>query len=136
MKVGFLANKLTLRGTEIALFDYADYNEKLLGNDSYIITRSFESVKNEYDVDIKVYSKFEKRFPNIIYYDKINLDDIIEVNKIDVLYIIKSGNKNDRLITTKCKCVIHCVFELNDPHGQVYAGISQTLNDIWKTKTS
>ena len=132
MKVGFLTNKLTLRGTEVAVYDYANYNEKLLGNESFIFTRSFESVKNSYDVDIKAYLKFKKRFPHMVYYDKINLDDWIEQNKLDVLYIIKSGGK-DGIFTTKCKCVIHCVFELNDKHGQVYAGISQTLNDIWKT---
>jgi hypothetical protein len=28
--VAFLSNKLTLRGTEVAIFDYADYNEKYL----------------------------------------------------------------------------------------------------------
>lgn len=133
MKVGFLTNKLTLRGTEIAIYDYAHYNEKLLGNESFIITRSFETVKNSYDVDIKAYLKFKKRFPNVLYYDKTSLDDLIEQNNIDVLYVIKSGGRNDGLFTTKCKCVVHCVFELNEPHGQVYAGISQTLNDIWKT---
>ena len=28
-RVAFLSNKLTLRGTEVAIFDYADYNEKI-----------------------------------------------------------------------------------------------------------
>jgi len=40
MKVAFISNKLTLRGTEIALYNYADYNEKYLNNESIIITRS------------------------------------------------------------------------------------------------
>ena len=99
MKVGFLTNKLTLRGTEIAIYDYAHYNEKLLGNESFIITRSFETVKNGYDVDIKAYLKFKKRFPNVLYYDKTSLDDLIEQNNIDVLYVIKSGGRNDGLFT-------------------------------------
>jgi hypothetical protein len=33
--IGFLSNKLTLRGTEIAMYDYADYNETILNNRSY-----------------------------------------------------------------------------------------------------
>jgi len=133
MKVAFLTNKLTLRGTEIAVYDYAHYNEKILGNESFIITRSFESVKNSYDVEMKAYQKFQKRFPKIFYYDQKLLDEIIDSEKIDVLYIIKSGGKGDNLFTNKCKCVIHCVFDLNDPHGDVYAGISQSLNQIWNT---
>lgn len=36
MKIAFLSNKLTLRGTEAAMYDYADYNENLLNN-QYII---------------------------------------------------------------------------------------------------
>lgn len=134
MKVGFLTNKLTLRGTEVAVYDYAHYNETILGNESIILTRSFESVRNGFDVDLKAYLKFKKRFSKMFYYDKISIDDIVTNEKIDVLYIIKSGNRNDGLITKKCKCVIHCVFEFNDKHGDVYSGISQSLNDIWKTK--
>jgi hypothetical protein len=39
--IAFLSNNLTLRGTEVALYDYADYNEKILGNKSIIITRDY-----------------------------------------------------------------------------------------------
>ena len=34
MKVAFLSNKLTLRGTEIVLYTYAHYNEIILKNKS------------------------------------------------------------------------------------------------------
>ena len=30
LTIGFISNKLTLRGTEVNLYDYADYNELLL----------------------------------------------------------------------------------------------------------
>lgn len=50
--VAFLSNKLTLRGTEVAIYDYAHYNETLLGNHSIIITRDYNRIKNEYDVDV------------------------------------------------------------------------------------
>jgi hypothetical protein len=133
MKVGFLTNKLTLRGTEIALYDYADFNETILGNESVILTRSFESVRNGFDVSLGAYLKFKKRFNKMFYYDKTSMDEIIVNEKIDVLYIIKSGNRSDGIVTNKCKCVIHCVFELNDKHGDVYVAISQNLNHIWYT---
>ena len=40
MKIGFLSNKITIRGTEINLYNYADYNERILCNESII---TFES---------------------------------------------------------------------------------------------
>ena len=60
--VAFLSNKLTLRGTEVAIYDYAHYNETLLGNHSIIITRDYNRIKNEYDVDVQAYDKFKRRF--------------------------------------------------------------------------
>ena len=37
-KIAFHSNQLCIRGTEVALFDYAHYNETILGNKSYIIS--------------------------------------------------------------------------------------------------
>jgi len=133
--IAFLSNKLTLRGTEITLYDYADYNEKILGNKSIIITRDYEKIKNEFDVDIQAYQKFQSRF-RVEYYANNNpikeLDSIVETNHIDYLYIIKAGQK-DGLISTKCKNLIHCVFLPNGPHGDVYSVVGQTVNNISRT---
>lgn len=130
MKIAFLSNKLTIRGTEVAMYDYADFNETMLGNQSIIISRDFNKIRNHYDVDVRAYLKFKKRFPVFYYENNQDIDNIIEKEKVDVLYIIKSGSL-DGLITKRCKCVIHCVFELNHPHGDVYAPISNNLNQIW-----
>ena len=126
--IAFLSNKLTLRGTEITLYDYADYNEKILGNKSIIITRDYEKIKREYDVDIQAYQKFQSRF-QMEYYDLNELDDIVEANHVDYLYIIKAGDY-DGLISTKCKNLIHCVFSTNEPHGDVYSVVGQTVNNM------
>ena len=130
--IAFLSNKLTLRGTEIALYDYADYNEKILGNKSIIITRDYEKVKHENNVDIQSYNKFQSRF-QVEYYDNDcvidHLDFIVEKNAIDYLYIIKAGDF-DGILSTKCKNLIHCVFSTNQPHGHVYSVVGQTVNNI------
>lgn len=133
MKVAFLCNKLTIRGDNVAMYDYAHFNETLLGNQSVIITRDFNKIMNHFDVDIKAYLKFKRRFPVFYYEKREDLDVIVEREKIDVLYIIKSGTLIDGLITNKCKCVIHCVFELNNPHGDVYASVSPSVNKMWNT---
>ncbi len=39
MKVAFHTNSLSLRGTEIALYDYALHNQTLLGHESVIFHR-------------------------------------------------------------------------------------------------
>jgi hypothetical protein len=71
--------------------------------------------------------KFRKKFTLLPYEDISQLDDIIVRNRIDVLYAQKSG-ANDGVITKKCRTVIHAVFRVHDPHGDVYAYISEWLS--------
>ena len=130
MKIGFLTNKLTLRGCEIALYDYAHYNETILKNKSIIIARPYEFQE---DVDIKAYDKFITRFKKIEYYsNQKEIDDIVLKNDISHLYIIKSGEKNDNF-SNNCKNLIHCVFNSSQPHGDVYSVIGQTINELHST---
>ena len=37
INIGFFCRHFTERGTEIAIYNYAKYNEELLGNKSYIV---------------------------------------------------------------------------------------------------
>jgi len=130
--VAFLSNKLTLRGTEIAIYDYADYNEKLLNNKSIIITRDYEKIKHEFDVDIQAYNKFKSRF-NVLYYENMHdVDNIIIQNNISHLFIEKAGDW-DGILSSKCKNIIHCVFSTTQPHGQIYTPIGQTINNLCNT---
>jgi hypothetical protein len=130
--IAFLSNKLTLRGTEVAIYDYADYNEKILGNKSIIITRDYDKIKHEWDVDVKAYNKFRSRF-DVLYYSSLKDIDIIVINNsISHIFIIKAGY-NDGLIANHCKNIIHCVFDVSQPHGQVYTPIGQTINMIHGT---
>lgn len=121
--IAFLSNKLTLRGTEVAMYDYAHFNETILGNKSIIITRSYEITKNEIDSDEKAYKKFSDRFEMGYYNDISDIDDLLESFKCDLLYVIKSG-QNDKLYSKKIKTMIHCVFDMSQPHGDIYVGIS------------
>ena len=130
--VALLVNKLTLRGTEVALFDYADYNEKILGNKSIIITRDYEKIKNEFDVDIQAYNKFKARFDVFYYNSQSDIDKIVVNNKISHIFIEKAGAW-DNLLSRYCKNIIHCVFDVSQPHGQVYTPIGQTINHLQGT---
>ena len=130
--IAFLSNKLTLRGTEIAIYDYADYNEKILGNKSIIITRDYEKIKHEFDVDIQAYNKFNNRFQVFYYGSQTDIDQIVLANQITHIFIEKAGGF-DGLYSNNCKNIIHCVFSTDQPHGNVYTPIGQTINNIYNT---
>lgn len=121
--VGFLTNLLTLRGTEIVLYDYAHYNELLLNNKSVILARFPDS--SIIDCHLDAYKKFNDRFIVEYYKTQKNIDEIVEKHNISHLYVIKLGLK-DNNISTKCRNLIHCVGTTSEPHGEVYS----TLDEI------
>uniref|UniRef100_A0A6C0K5T6 Glycosyl transferase family 1 domain-containing protein n=1 Tax=viral metagenome TaxID=1070528 RepID=A0A6C0K5T6_9ZZZZ len=125
--IGFLSNKLTLRGTEIAMYDYADYNETMLKNKSIIITRNFTNISNEFDANSQAYKKFNDRFSVFYYSSREDIDTIVQSNDIRFLYIIKGGSC-DNLYSLKCKNLIHVVFHPTCPHGEIYSVISNDVN--------
>lgn len=126
MKILFHDNYLCERGTAKAIYDYADYNEKILNNESLITYNSSNTCNVPSVVD-----KFNKRFKVIPYnqnYKKqIDINKIILSEKIDFFYIIKSG-ECDGIYTTECKNLIHCVFTLGCQHGDVYASVSEYMS--------
>jgi hypothetical protein len=130
--IGFLSNKLTLRGTEIAMYDYADLNETLLKNKSVIITRDYNKIQGHFDVSSDAYAKFHSRFIVEYYQSQQDIDNIVEKHNLTHLYIIKAGTW-DGLASTKCKNLIHCVFVTWQPHGQVYSVISDEVNRLHNT---
>lgn len=130
--VAFLSNKLTLRGTEVAIYDYADYNEKILGNKSIIITRDYNIIKHEWDVDKMAYDKFNQRFSVYYYKSQDDIDKIVVNNKVTHIFIEKAGDW-DGLHSKFCKNIIHCVFSVKQPHGDVYTPIGETINNIYNT---
>lgn len=131
-KVGFLSNKLTLRGTEVAMYDYADFNETLLQNKSIIITRDYNKISNDFDVSLDAYDKFHNRFVVEYYSTQKDIDEIAKKHALTHLYVIKGG-ANDGLHSTKCKNLIHCVFSTAYPHGDVYSVVSNDVNRLYGT---
>jgi hypothetical protein len=118
MKILFHTPLIDIRGTCVSLYDYAHYHEILLGGHSVILTA--KNVKH----DSTAIYKFAKRF-EILYYDSVDqIDDIAK--DFDLFYTIKYGKKDD-IICKTVKTAVHCVFDLSEPHGDVYAAVSDTL---------
>lgn len=120
-KIAFWNNQLCERGTSLGLYNYAFYNEKILGNKSYIFYDK-NSPLNQDNIIEKFKTNFEV-FPVENFY---NVDDILLKNNITHFFIIKSGQKDGKLSKVAKNCV-QCVFNCNEPHGEVYCSIS---NDV------
>jgi hypothetical protein len=121
MIVGFHANQLGLRGTEVALYDYAHYNETILGNISYIFAPA--------NSDMSALDKFKERFKDrVILYNSFGEIELSSSYKIDVGYFIKAGY-NDGLYHQGIKNIIHAVFDASDKHGEVYVAVSEWLGN-------
>ena len=116
-KIAFHANQLSLRGTEIALFTYAKYNEEILGNKSVI----FSSPNG----DLSALKKFQDRF-EVVLTDFGSYESYLTDNNFDFLYVIKMG-VNDGFYLNKVPTIVHTVFRFNDPHGYKYVYVSDWL---------
>lgn len=122
IKIAFQTPQIDVRGTCVALYDYAHYNETILNNKSIIVVPSSSIIRHVND-EIAL-EKFKKRFDIMFYDSNEHLENII--SDCDIIYFIKYG-RNNEYISNKIKNVIHCVFDMSEPHGDVYAGVSYTL---------
>jgi len=119
MRIAFHSNQLGIRGTEVALYDYALGNRDILNNESIIIS--------DINSDLTALEKFKSQFTVHLYNNFSEVESIIEKEKIDAIYYIKAGF-NDGKLVRNAKNLIHSVFKYNEPHGDVYAYVSQWLS--------
>ena len=86
VNIAFMSNQLGERGTEVAMYDYAHYNEKFLGNTSIIL-----HYKNHYFNSDKAIEKFKNRFKVFAIIEKEEVDNILKENNIDIFYYEHGG---------------------------------------------
>jgi len=117
MKVAFRSNQLGVRGTEVALFDYARYNEEILGNESIIFS--------DPNANLAALDKFKERFDvRLMEWDETRKH--ISSNGFDYFYTTHDGlNRGQWLVDPPS--LVHVVFRHNQPHGRHYVYISEWL---------
>ena len=121
LRVGFFANQLSLRGTEVAMYDYADLNETILGNQSIIM-----SIRG---ADASAVDKFQARFPVLLLEGAADVSNAARRCDLDVIYMIKGGWRDDLPETIPgVRTCVHAVFESRTPHGDVTAVVSRFVN--------
>jgi hypothetical protein len=116
----FFDRQINERGTSVATYDYAHFNETILGNKSIIA-----SYKN---APLDSYDKFKSRFSEMYL-----VDNFIDLEKIkcDYIYDQKFGFNDGNIVST-AKNLIQCAFKSYEPHGDVYAYVSKWLADDTK----
>lgn len=122
--IGFHSNQLGNRGTEVALYDYALYNEELLGNKSYIISDA--NCNNLVTLD-----KFKNRFEVFLYNSFDECKSLVKQKNIDSVYYIKAGDFDGKIIPGVAN-LIHTVFQSNQVHGDKYSYVSSWLANEMK----
>ena len=123
--IGFDAGLMSLRGTHIAIFDYALQNQRLLGNKSTI----FYDRRSE-QVQPLVFQKFQHEFQLVPYDQFSDIQVMPELGQIDAMYLIKSGER-DGYMLPGVPNLMHAVFPQNikEMHGDIYAYVSKWLSD-------
>lgn len=123
-RIVFQSSQLSVRGTAIALYDYARYSREILGHDPVVAYNRNNPENNE-----QVIERFNKAFPVYGYNNFDEVDKIIEKKGIDFFYSIKAGAK-DGAISRVVPSMIHAVFPVSPDnfHGAAYAFVSDWLS--------
>lgn len=127
VKLAFHVGNFSVRGSEVAIYDYALGCRDILGIDVIIVApRDIETkrdVKGNLTYDKVVADMYEQAFGAPHFYTDIN-----EITGCDALYVLKSG-ENDGLESKSVPTIVHCVFICNrmNKHGSVYGAISDCV---------
>jgi hypothetical protein len=120
--IAFDARVLNERGTSVSLYDYADHAERRLGHRSLVFHEARADAGND-----AVVRRFAERFETIGYRDFADLAAKAVSEKADLLYAQKIGPPDGRL-AGGVKNAAHVLFQHYEPHGEVYAYISEWLS--------
>lgn len=138
----FFVLQFSMSGTEVAIYDYAHYNETILNNKSYIITFNDSSKKEiGWSLTKNSFEKFKSRFP-IIEISKIeDITSIIKENNITNAYLLTNGidtdkhifKFNDRSIWLNCKTIKHAVYNTQYSDGDTFCCLTELTNKKFNT---
>jgi hypothetical protein len=118
MRIAFYTHTLSCRGGNQALYDYAKYNEEILGNESVIV----QTVQTEDGMLEEVMKRFKV-------YTVPGWNDLNRFAAgFDAFYAIMPGSKSEPEIEST-KFLVHAVFQYWYPQGDVYAYVSEWLAD-------
>jgi hypothetical protein len=120
MRVSFEGGRINERGVAVALYDYALHTRALLGIEPIILHDA------RMPPEAAHVARFAEQFPTYAYQTEEEMQALIERERVDVAYFLKT-RRGDRRIARSCRTAVHEVFKFFNPHGDSYAYISQSL---------
>lgn len=132
VKIAFILEHLLVRGTEVATFDYADFNETLLGNESYIVFLNNEKIQWAFNEDhsSEVHKLFVSRFGADRFFECRSIEEanlVLMNQNIDMVYWQANGARDERIAQLCKKTAVHAIFTFPHWQGDAFAAISKWL---------
>lgn len=127
MKIALHDNCICVRGTTVAIYDYAYYLKTIYGYDCIILYN-----QSRPENDSKVYAKFAKHFSLFSYNSVSEIDDILIREKCDRFFMIKGGQP-DGVISSVCKNLVMAISSHVKPehkHGDKFYVCSKWLKNL------
>jgi len=133
-KITFFSPHMSLRGTEVALFDYAFYGRQIYNWDVQILYNKNDTRNHPSTVE-----KFTKEFD--VFSINANQSDLHDVNEKVELFLnlhpseffyVQKGGRRDGLCPSNSKTCILCCGEVDpvkEKHGHSYAFVSRWLTN-------
>ena len=115
---------IDIQGTGVAMYDYCVFNREILGYNSVMIHdknnegNNNKAIQKFKDADIEIISLENTQ-------DQKQIEKAVELNKLDALHILKLGKSTDGGFANNVPTFIHANGMYNDPHGTVYAYVSE-----------
>lgn len=128
MKIAFHSPTLGVRGSENAIWDYAEGNETILGNRSVMaVPKQAEMAKSA------TFLRWSNRFPILVYRSRRELAELLRKEGIGLIYMIKPGPYDGLLIPGVINCV-HSMFLSDEFHGDRFAYVSAWASRVMTGK--
>ncbi len=122
VRLAFWSGHLCERGTDTAMFDYADHAERTLGFTSFVIY-DVSSRDNFGGTVAKFRARFGERLVGLGGWDEV--DPFLASERITHLYLIKIVTERHKVARAPgVRTLVHAVFHAHAPHGDAYARIS------------
>jgi hypothetical protein len=122
MRVSFDAGRINERGVSVAVFDYAVHARAHLGVEPIVLHDAARPPRVEH------LARFAAEFPTVAYQSEDEMQRLIERERIDFAYFLKT-RRGDLRVARSCRTAVHEVFRFFHPHGDSYAYISRSLSD-------
>jgi hypothetical protein len=120
MRVSFDGGRINERGVAVAIFDYALQARAWLGVEPIILHDA------QVPPDAAQLERFARAFPLHAYQNDDERQRLIERERIDVAYFLKT-RREPIPVSKSCRTAVHEVFRFFQPHGDAYGYISSWL---------